>query len=604
MFNMARMYPQQLPMAVLQDKKKASEVKVYEQLKRLSDEYVVFHSTAWLVRSKITLKPEDTEPWIDAPPRKVYPMGEADFIVLHPRKGILVLEVKGGRLRLDGGSWKSCDRHNVWHDIHNPLEQVKRNLFSLLGKLREHPKLSECSLQVGYGVIVPDCEVSPESMGPDAPSSVFAFHSHMGELAKRVDGMLNYWHHVWQEWSQGRQGELSSQAVQLIVEYLAPSLELRRPSLKARISEQQEEILHLTERQFSILQFLSRQKRALIGGGAGTGKTLLAVEKARQLAKAGYKTLFTCSNKLLAAHAQHLCGSQENLTITHFHQLCFEWAKKAGVKLEQFPPSTPPERLQQYFDREMPDKLLQALDSVSERFDAIVVDEGQDFYDEWWEVLLFCLKNPEDDVFYIFFDDNQNIWNEKMQYPFSLSPYFLTENLRNARTIHELLKNYFHGDAYEGAGPEGGSVRFLPLSSKQDQDALEDALAKLLQELVKKEKVQLKDIAILTGKRQQNSLLASVDRLGGYPLTQNLYEEQAVVSTSIRRFKGMEKPVVILVELEELLEEGCLLKGLKDTLLCYEDLHGLAKGMLYVGMSRAQSCLYVLGEETILETIC
>ena len=84
MLNMARMYPQQLPMAVLQDKKKASEVKVYEQLKRLSDEYVVFHSTAWLVRSKITLKPEDTEPWIDAPPRKVYPMGEADFIVLHP----------------------------------------------------------------------------------------------------------------------------------------------------------------------------------------------------------------------------------------------------------------------------------------------------------------------------------------------------------------------------------------------------------------------------------------------------------------------------------------------------------------------------------------
>ena len=138
-----------------------------------------------------------------------------------------------------------------------------------------------------------------------------------------------------------------------------------------------------------------------------------------------------------------------------------------------------------------------------------------------------------------------------MQYPFSVSPYFLTENLRNARTIHELLKNYFHGDAYEGAGPEGGSVRFLPLSSKQDQDALEAALAKLLQELVKKEKVQLKDIAILTGKRQQNSLLASVDRLGGYPLTQNLYEEQAVVSTSIRRFKGMEKPVVILVELEE-----------------------------------------------------
>ena len=84
MLNMARMYPQQLPMAVLQDKKKASEVKVYEQLKRLSDEYVVFHSTAWLVRSKITLKPEDTEPWIDTPPRKVYPMGEADFIVLHP----------------------------------------------------------------------------------------------------------------------------------------------------------------------------------------------------------------------------------------------------------------------------------------------------------------------------------------------------------------------------------------------------------------------------------------------------------------------------------------------------------------------------------------
>lgn len=108
MLNMARMYPQQLPAAVLHDNKKFSEVKVYEQLKRLSRRICCFSQHCLAGSQQDHSETGRYRARLDAPPRKVYPRGEADFIVLHPRKGILVLEVKGGRLKLDGGARRAA----------------------------------------------------------------------------------------------------------------------------------------------------------------------------------------------------------------------------------------------------------------------------------------------------------------------------------------------------------------------------------------------------------------------------------------------------------------------------------------------------------------
>lgn len=123
------MYPQHLPAEICRDKKRSSEVKVYDNLKKLlPDDYVVFYSVAWLTRGSGSIRPEDYAAWLDKPYTGAYPIGEADFVILHPRKGLLVLEVKGGRLEMESGNWFSRDRNNQLHDIHSPVEQAKKNL--------------------------------------------------------------------------------------------------------------------------------------------------------------------------------------------------------------------------------------------------------------------------------------------------------------------------------------------------------------------------------------------------------------------------------------------------------------------------------------------
>ena len=78
---MAKMFPQQLPKDVLDDKRRSSEVQVYNALsEQLDDNYHVFYSSPWLGTNT-----DGSE--ID---------GEADFLIAHAEKGILSVEVKGG----------------------------------------------------------------------------------------------------------------------------------------------------------------------------------------------------------------------------------------------------------------------------------------------------------------------------------------------------------------------------------------------------------------------------------------------------------------------------------------------------------------------------
>ena len=58
-----------------------------------------------------------------------------------------------------------------------------------------------------------------------------------------------------------------------------------------------------------------------------------------------------------------------------------------------------------------------ALAIVPDRFDAIIVDEGQDFADGWWVTLEELLVNPEDGILFVFYDDNQRIFDQRGSYP-------------------------------------------------------------------------------------------------------------------------------------------------------------------------------------------
>jgi len=155
---MARIYPQRFPQWALEQDKRSAEKKVYEKLVKLPDPYVIFYSVAWQVRN----------------PRAGAYDGEADFIVAHPEKGVLILEIKGGRIRYDAGEsqWYSLDRKKVEHAIKDPIQQARNSKNALLQKLRELPGWIDDYLTIAYLVVFPDVLVGQSNLRPDLPRTL------------------------------------------------------------------------------------------------------------------------------------------------------------------------------------------------------------------------------------------------------------------------------------------------------------------------------------------------------------------------------------------------------------------------------------------------
>ena len=163
------------------------------------------------------------------------------------------------------------------------------------------------------------------------------------------------------------------------------------------------EFIRLTRQQYLILEVLNRQRRAAICGCAGSGKTMLAAEKATRLAHQGFRVLLTCFNKDLAADLRRRLNPSPNLFIAHFYDLGYRLAKRANV----LPVSEDDEK---FFSRQLPEALMEAADALEVSYHAIVVDEGQDFRDSWWLPLQMLLRDPDNGILYIFFDDNQRLY--------------------------------------------------------------------------------------------------------------------------------------------------------------------------------------------------
>lgn len=111
---MAHMYPDELPNFIRRDLKRSAEVAFYDALRlQLGAGWVVFYSVAWLGLTHDGNGPRD---------------GETDFIIAHPNHGVLLLEVKGGRIAYDGdrGTWTTRDGAGDVYDI-APFAQVGGN---------------------------------------------------------------------------------------------------------------------------------------------------------------------------------------------------------------------------------------------------------------------------------------------------------------------------------------------------------------------------------------------------------------------------------------------------------------------------------------------
>ena len=523
---MAEFFPDEVPGEWRGDASRRAEVTIYDALhSQLSGRWAVFYSVTWVGQK-----------WPGGPPCD----GETDLLLAHPVHGILLVEVKGGQIRYEGHErqWWSRDGKGVEHRI-DPFGQLAAAKHALLDMIHSQPVWTGRFIPMGQAVAFPDVVIGRADLPAEAARVMILDRDDMDRLEKRAVEVMAYW--------RGREPGESPYGKALVEELkrrLAPTVTLRNP-LGLQFAEEDREILRLTEEQFRLLDFLGRRRRAAVSGCAGSGKTLMAVEKARRLAGEGFRTLLTCFHRPLAAHLARGTAGVENLEVLAFADLCRALALRAEIPA---PPEWPGGG--EALDDAYPEALLDATRASPDlRYHALIVDEGQDFHEIWWVALQECLADPRAGIFYVFYDDNQRVYGDRGPLPHGLDTYPMTENVRNTRTIHRELAAHYEGEAESlPRGPLGRDVELIPYSSAAD---LAHRLDILLHRLIVAERVPAHDIVVLTPRAPGGSSLKGLALGRGYRLDERPGgDPRAVLLAHVDEFKGLERPVVVVAELD------------------------------------------------------
>lgn len=418
------------PKVPRQGTKSPAEKMLFEKMdEELPPNYQVYHSVAWQNKDY----------------RGAIRDGEADFVVVNPNGEILVLEVKGGRhisYNPDLDQWWSNG-----NEIKDPFIQSREAKYSLLRKLKEYFGELEY-FTIGNAVAFPEVEINAD-IRLDAPREIVIDANDLKNLDRWFDRYFNYLSPD----TKNRRHPLSNQRVEDIKRLLTPPIEFSSP-VTEYFAEIKQIIKELTVEQLTILDHLKRQRQVAIYGCAGSGKTLVAVEKAIRLNSEKFYVLFLCHNAYLAQYVRELVVGYEiivvdfatfvNYLITN--HLNPDFSFKNIIEQDFLAWS-------QYADLSQTDLAI-ALDQLlisKDRFDAVIVDEGQDFNENWWPIVEGCLQNPKHGIFYIFFDDNQAIYPTSSftnQFPIPVSEYYLSRNCRNAGNIFDIVKE-LHPDSPE-----------------------------------------------------------------------------------------------------------------------------------------------------------
>lgn len=203
------------------------------------------------------------------------------------------------------------------------------------------------------------------------------------------------------------------------------------PSIVTRLAQLRIAIDRLTDEQYGAIRALHGVRRALIPGTAGSGKTLVACEKAIRLDYAGTRTLLLCHNPWLA---DHLAGMTNGTTVgvASFHEFTRSIQARKLTQNDSWTKETEPSQ----------EDLGEAFDTLAQgafpTWDAIIVDEGQDFREEWWLLVEAALTGPSS-LLYVFVDDDQRLLSARAL-PDVQQTFPMVRNCRNAGAVYSAMR--------------------------------------------------------------------------------------------------------------------------------------------------------------------
>ncbi|WP_113716985.1 NERD domain-containing protein [Arthrobacter dokdonensis] len=480
---------------------------------------------------------------------------EIDILVLWPGVGLAAIEVKGGLVTNAGGQWFQSGGPDGKRKLPDPLAQSQGSMHAFKEWLQDQLG-SHLTSRFVYMAALPYSAVPQDWVRAGNPRVLILDQDDCRNPAELIRHAI--------ESEGGGTGPLAPSFLERIVPRLEGNLD--QPDANAagqgELEDQQDQ---LTERQAVLLAATRSLTRVRFTGGAGSGKTWLALQKARQLCKDGKRVGLFCYNKGLGMYFQlQVAGwkSARPAFIGEFH----EYVVSLGV---------PEGTGQDYFDVEMP-RLLKELAQgmpLGDKFDAIIVDEAQDFAPSWWDALRACLKEPDASEIYAFMDDGQDVyrrWDSTAALP-DLVPIHVDDNLRNTRKIAETFKG-FAGDKFMPRGSTGLAVRRVECSPDDAMEVAGDCVDVLIEDGWANNQ-----IALLTTNSRHPIHQEHFDNGTLNEYWREFHANEAEFYGHVLGFKGLERSVVIL----------CV-DGFRDIERAAE--------RLYVGLSRARCLLVVVGD--------
>jgi hypothetical protein len=477
---------------------------------------------------------------------------EIDFVLYHRSYGVVVIEVKGGRIRHSArsGNFYSINRYGERFKIKDPFQQAlvwksrfwrvlrNRNIKVPVSHAVAFPSVNESEIKESAS-ITPEIVIGRQRMNSLSSALKKLVAQVQPEQHMKFDDVADGLHDVL--WGKDFTSKL------FLKDYLN-SHDLRVKDI---------EVIQET-----LVQPIAASSRLAIEGEAGTGKTMIALLLARHFRSAGKRVLLLTSNRLLNAYLKSEVGA--NVEVKSYA----EFGKDFGVHLLK-PPSSFKGKRDDWSQYEAPDQLIKAITQSNTRYDVLICDEAQDVQLFWWEALETVLTD-EDSRFFIFFDRSQGIFSaggaSQAYEPENVipiaQPYFpLVYNYRTTREIAGFSRSFRTGSRVMQS--HCGRLGYVPeIVLYDDEQDCRGKLGRLFRKLFREEGVSTDDVTLLSARNPNSpgSVLKPTDLIARYGLrylgsddshVPHIKAANKIDLSTISGFKGLETPIAVLLNLSE-----------------------------------------------------
>ncbi|WP_162995651.1 nuclease-related domain-containing DEAD/DEAH box helicase [Janthinobacterium agaricidamnosum] len=488
--------------------KSEGEYKLFNTLAALDDEFTVVHSCPWLRPSVNRIFSQTKHRYINLfRNNKKNLTGETDFVITHPKYGILCIEVKTGDYHPLGARFVHAkDRHII-----DPLDQVKKNAFTTIDLLEQ----KQISCPVGYAVYICNSQLDT----PDFASAYFPIGEtqlqegiillpkHEQRIQERILELFEFWRTALSPAKQD-----FADVIERFIATVWPK-EIIDNELARKISFDNEVWLKLDQNQHHIVKRCLKNNSWITAGFAGTGKTVIAYAVATAYAAAGKRVAFLFKNKKIASHIAEQVNTAPNgdrIMVSTFHAYCDKYSRDDLTERHAF------DDYHKY--------LMSSVDTI---YDCLIVDEAQGLSETDHAALVRHFQHAKKYIFadryQVFSPMEKGVDYSYLEATYGVEAYYLHAVYRNPWSVTEKI------------------LEILPVNHEIINQRTDRNMA-LNQYFVKNVEVslknQIKNLKSAGAKAQDIVVLSqfSVD-----------FIIPGVEVTTIAAFRGMEAPIVIIL---------------------------------------------------------